>query len=127
MPGKEHPQMFAQRAFREPGNFTNVEQALRATAALLLISARASSKHVAHFFGEPLPVFRRIEPQQLLIEGWHRSVLVGSDTQGGQSREMFHPIHLTLQVAASDRSQSVGLPAARSFLFVESLDPIVVE
>ena len=87
--------MFAQRTFRESGNFTNVEQDARNGSSASYFRSRIL-KYSAHFLGEPLPVFRRIEPQQLLIEDWHRSVLVGSDTQGGQSREMFHPIHFTL-------------------------------
>ena len=61
-------------------------------------------ENVAHLFCEESPVFRWIEPQQLLIEGWHGSALFRGDPQGCQSREMFHPIHFALQVAASDSS-----------------------
>ena len=62
--------MFAQRAFRESGNFTNVEQASRNGSSASYFRSRIL-KYTAHFLGETLPVFRRVEPQQMLIKGWH--------------------------------------------------------
>jgi len=62
--------MLAQRSFCEPGNFTNVEQAARNGSSASYFRSRIL-KYAAHFLGETLPVFRRIEPQQLLIKGWH--------------------------------------------------------
>jgi hypothetical protein len=62
MPGKERPQMFLERAFRESCNFTNVEHSAHNGRPAPDFRSRIL-KYIAHFVGEPVPVFRRVEPQ----------------------------------------------------------------
>jgi hypothetical protein len=118
--------MFAERAFGESCNLTNVEHAARNASPASDIRSR-SFKNITHFGGEPLPVFRRIKPEQKPVYGKHSSPLRGGYPQRGQFCEVLHAIDFELQNTLSIRRQSVGLPASGAFLFIESLDPVIVQ
>jgi len=90
-----------------------------------------------HFLSEPFAVAGGVKTQRMSIKSdakpwpaeWaeHRSCLLRRDSQIRQTSEMFHPAYFELQISASPRRQAISLPAARTVLFFEALDPLFIQ
>jgi hypothetical protein len=120
--------MFAQGSGHHPCSLADAKETLRDNSLRSNLRLQLA-EHGNHFLAEPLAVKRRVETQRLPIkaEAEHRSGLRHRDPQIGQTREMFHPAHFELQVSESPCRQTIRLPASRTILLFESLNPFCVQ
>src|SRR5579871_4334228 len=84
------------------------------------------TEHFGHLIAELPAMFRRVEPQQTLIYGEHRSVLP-RHAQSCQSRQLLHAVDLKLQSTTALGRQPVSLTPAGSLALFEAFDPFVIE